>query len=72
MGLLLAKVAINLHESSKCKVPSSCKYAVDTATTDMAFLALALFVLFLMAIMLLAGEYESLFSCTEEDKDSIH
>jgi hypothetical protein len=49
---------------------------VDTATTASgagaaaftAFLALALFVLCLTAIMLLAGEYKSLFSCTEKDK----
>jgi hypothetical protein len=32
------------------------------------FLALALFVFCLMAIMLLAKEYKSLFSCTKEDK----
>jgi hypothetical protein len=49
---------------------------VDTATTAssaraaifMAFLALALFVLRLIVIMLLAEEYESLFSRTEADK----
>ncbi len=75
-SLLLANIAINLHNSSKCKVPSSFKDFVDTATTAsgaraaafMAFLALALFVLCLMVIMSLAEEYKSLFSCTEEDK----
>ncbi len=69
-------IAINLHESSKCEVPSSLKDFVDMATTAsgagaaafMAFFALALFVLCLMAIMLLAEEYESLFSRTKEDK----
>jgi hypothetical protein len=76
LGLFLADVAINLHESSECKVPSSCKDFVDTATTDSgaraaaftAFLVLATFVLCLTAIMLLAEEYQTLFSCTEEDK----
>jgi hypothetical protein len=71
-GLLLADVAINLHESSKCKVPSSFKDFVDMATTAsstraatfMAFLV----VLCLMAIMALAEEYKSLSSHTEEDK----
>jgi hypothetical protein len=75
-SLLLADVAINLHKSFECKVPSSFKDFVDTATTAsiaravtfMAFLALALFVLCLTVIMLLAEENESLFSCTEEDK----
>jgi hypothetical protein len=75
-SLLLVVVAINLHKSSKCKVPSSFKDFVDTATTAsiaraaafMAFFVLALFVLCLMVIMLLAEEYKSLFSCTEEDK----
>jgi hypothetical protein len=50
-GLLLVDVAINLHKSSKCKVPSSFKDLVDTATTTSgtrgaaftAFLALAFF-----------------------------
>jgi hypothetical protein len=49
---------------------------MDTATTASGaraaaltvFLALALFVLCLTAIMLLAEEYKSLFSCMEEDK----
>jgi hypothetical protein len=49
---------------------------VDTATTASGagaaafttFLALTLFVLCLMAIMMLAEEYKSLFSCVEEDK----
>jgi hypothetical protein len=75
-GLLLADVAINLYKFSKCKVLSSCKDFVDTATTTcgagaaafMTFLALVLFILCLMAIMSMAGEYESLFSHTEEDK----
>jgi hypothetical protein len=55
---------------------SSFKDFVDTATTAScagaaaftAFLALAFFVLCLAAIMSLAEEYKSLFSCTEEDK----
>ena len=76
LGLLLADVAINLYESSKCKMPSSFKDFVGTATTTSsasaavftAFLDLALFVLCLMAIMSLAEEYKSLFYCTEEDK----
>jgi hypothetical protein len=76
LGLLLADVAINLHKSSECKVPSSFKDFVDTATTAsgtgadafMVFLVLALFALCLMAIMLLVEEYESLFSHTDEDK----
>jgi hypothetical protein len=78
LGLLLADVAINLHESSnsKCEVPSSCKDFVDTAITTsstkaaafMAFLAMALILLCLMASMLLAEEYKSMFSHTEEDK----
>jgi hypothetical protein len=75
-GLLLADIAINLCKFSKCEVPSSFKDFVDMATTIsgtraaafMAFLLLVLFVLCLMAIMLLTKEYESLFSCTEEDK----
>jgi hypothetical protein len=74
-SLLLVDVAINLHKSSECKVPISFKDFVDTATTAsgaraatfMAFLLLALFVLCLMVIMLLAEEYECLFSHTEED-----
>jgi hypothetical protein len=33
LGLLLADVAINLEESSECKVPSISKDFVDTATT---------------------------------------
>jgi hypothetical protein len=74
-GLLLADIAINLHESSECEMPSSCKDFVDMATTAsgagaaafMVFLALALFVLSLMVIMLLPEEYKSLFSCMEED-----
>jgi hypothetical protein len=74
--LLLVDIAINLRESSECKVPSSFKDFVDTATTAsgtraatfMAFLVLALFVLCLTATMLLAGKYESLFSSMEEDK----
>ncbi len=49
---------------------------MDTATTTSdagaaaftEFLALAFFVLCLMAIMSLAEEYKSLFYCTEEDK----
>jgi hypothetical protein len=65
--LLLADVAINLHKSSKCEMPSSFKDFVDTATTTsgagpaafMAFLALVLFVLCFTAIMLLAEEYDS-------------
>ncbi len=73
----LADIAINLHKSSKYKVPNSCKDFVDTATTAAssagaatftAFLALVLFVLCLTAIIVLAEEYESFFSCTEEDK----
>jgi hypothetical protein len=77
LGLLLADVAINLHKSSnKCKVPSSIKDFVDTATIASgaraaaftAFLALALFLLCLMAIISLAEEYKSLFSHIEEDK----
>jgi hypothetical protein len=75
-GLLLTDIAINLHESSECKVPSSFKDFVDSATTASgagavaftAFLVLALFILCLTAIMLLAEEYKSLFSCMEEDK----
>jgi hypothetical protein len=74
--VMSADIAINLHESSECTVPSSCKDFMDTATTAsgaraaafMAFLALALFKLCFMAIMLLAEEYQSLLSCTEEDK----
>jgi hypothetical protein len=76
-SLLLVDVAINLHKSSKCKVPSSFKDFLDMATTASgaraatftAFLVLALFVLCLTVIMLLAEEYESLFSRMEEDKD---
>jgi hypothetical protein len=72
LGFLLADIAINLHKSSECKVPNSFKDFVDTATTAngagaaafTAFLA----VLCLMAFMSLAEEYESLSSCTEEDK----
>ncbi len=69
LGLLLADVAINLHESSdKCEVLSSFKEFVDTATTASgagaaaftAFLALAFFVLCLTAIVSLAEEYKSL------------
>jgi hypothetical protein len=74
-SLLLADVAINLHKSSECKVPSRFKDFVDRATTAsaraaafMAFLVLALFALYLTVIMSLAEEYESLLSCTEEDK----
>ncbi len=73
-GLLLADVAINLHKSSKCKVPSSFKDFMDTATTASgaraatfkAFLA----VLCLMAIVSLAEEYKSLSSHMKEDKGS--
>jgi hypothetical protein len=76
LGLLLVDIAINLHKSYKCKVPRSFKDLVDTATTArgtradafMAFLVLALFVLCLTAIMLLAEEFQSLFSQVEEDK----
>jgi hypothetical protein len=32
-GLLLADIAITLHKFSECKVPSSFKDFVDTATT---------------------------------------
>jgi hypothetical protein len=72
LGLLLVDVAINIHESSECNVPSSFKDFVDMATTASgteadaftAFLA----VLCLTAIMSLAEEYESLSFCTEEDK----
>jgi hypothetical protein len=75
-GLLLADVAINLHKSSKCEVPSSFNDFVDMATTAssagatafVAFLALARFILCLMAIVLLAEEYKSMFPYTEEDK----
>jgi hypothetical protein len=57
-------------------VPSSFKDFVDTATTTsgaraaafIEFLTLELFVLCLTAIILLAEEFKSLFSCTEEDK----
>jgi len=77
LGLLLVDVAINLHGSSnKCKVLSSFKDFVDTATTASgggataftAFLVLAFFILCLTAIMPLAEEYKSLSSRTEEDK----
>ncbi len=76
-GLLLADVAINIHESSKCKVLSSFKDFVDMATTASsagaaaftAFMALVLFILYLTAIMFLAEEYESLLSRMQEDKD---
>jgi hypothetical protein len=78
LGLLLADVSINLHDSSdECKELSSFKDFVDTATTASgagaaaftAFLVLALlfFLLCLTAIMPLAEEYKSLFSRTEED-----
>ncbi len=69
-------IATNLHKSSnKCKVLSSFKDFVDTATTACgtgaatftAFLMLVFFVLCLTAIMSLAEEYKSLFYCTEED-----
>ncbi len=33
LGLLLADIAINLHESYECKVPSRSKDFVDMATT---------------------------------------
>jgi hypothetical protein len=60
--------AVNLHKSSKFKVPSSCKDFMDTAITKSgtgavaftAFLALVLLVFCLMAIILLAEEYKSL------------
>jgi hypothetical protein len=73
LGLLLADKAINLYESSKCKVPSSFRDVMNTATTASGagaaafteFLVFALFVLCLTAIMLLAEEYESLFSHTK-------
>jgi hypothetical protein len=76
LGLLLVDIAINLCKSSKCKVPSGFKDLMDMATTTSgaraatltAFLALALFILCLTAIMLLADEYKSLFSCMEIDK----
>jgi hypothetical protein len=77
LGLLLANVSINLHESSdECKELSSFEDFMDTATTASgagaapftAFLALAFFVLCLTAIMPLAEEYKSFFSRTEEDK----
>jgi hypothetical protein len=32
-GLILADVAINVYESSKCEMPSCFKDLVDTATT---------------------------------------
>jgi hypothetical protein len=71
-GLLLMNIAINLHKSSKCGVPSSLKDLVDTATTasgaGAAALTAFLGVWCLMAIMSLAEKYESLSSCTEEDK----
>jgi hypothetical protein len=41
LGLLLADVAINLHESSECKVPSRSKDFVDTATTTSGASAVA-------------------------------
>jgi hypothetical protein len=77
LGFLLADIAINLHKSSdKCKVLSSFKDFVDTATTASGagaaaftvFLASAFFVLCLTAIMSLAEDYKSLISHTEEDK----
>jgi hypothetical protein len=76
LGFLLVEVAISLHKTSECEVPSSCKDFVGMATTAistgaaafMVILKLGLLVLCLMAIMLLAEEYKSLFSCTEEDK----
>jgi hypothetical protein len=77
LGLLLADVAISLHESfDKCKVLSSFKEFVVTATTTSgagaaaftAFLALSFFVLCLTAIVSLAEEYKSFFARTEEDK----
>jgi hypothetical protein len=72
LGLLLADVAINLHESFKCKVPSSFKDLVDKAITASsagaaAFTAFSV-VLCLAAIMSLAEEYKSLSSHTEVDK----
>ncbi len=79
LGLLLADITINLHESSDgCKELSSFKEFMDTATTASgteaaaftAFLVLAFFVLCLTAIMSLAEEYKSLFSRMEEDKDN--
>jgi hypothetical protein len=73
-GLLLALAdsAINFHKSSQCKMPSSCKDFAYTATTASGagattFMAL-LAVLCLTAIISLAEEYESLPSCTEEDR----
>jgi hypothetical protein len=72
LGLLLAGIAINLHKFSECKVPSSFKDLMDTATTTSGTGAAAftafLAVLCLTAIMSLAEEYKSLSSCTEEDK----
>jgi hypothetical protein len=41
LALLLAGVAINLHESSECEVPSSSKDFVDTATTTSGARAVA-------------------------------
>jgi Mn2+/Fe2+ NRAMP family transporter len=71
-GLLLADVAINLHKSSKCEVPSSFKDLVDVATTTSGtgadVFTVFLVVLCLTAIMSLAEEYKSLSSRTEEDK----
>ncbi len=72
-SLLLVDIAMNLHKSSK----SRCQAALRTlwtwpplpaAAAFTAFLVLAFFVLCLTVIMSLAEEYESLFSCTEEDK----
>ncbi len=77
LGLFLADVAINLHESfDECKELSSFKDFVNTATTASgagaaaftAFLGLVFFVLCLTAIMSLAEEYKSLFSRMKEDK----
>jgi hypothetical protein len=60
-GLLLAEVAINIHEFSKCEVPSSFKDLVDTATTTSSTGAVTFTVLLaflcLTASMLLAEKY---------------
>jgi hypothetical protein len=77
-GLLLVDIATNLHESSECKVLSSFKDFLDTATTASGggaaafagFLVLALFILCLVAIMSLAEEYKSLSPRTEKDKSN--
>ncbi len=52
LGLLLAYVAINLHNFSECKVLSSSKDVVDTATTAIGARAVAFTGVYLLRVLL--------------------